>query len=85
MIVFAIVRGLCNCKVIFIRQQSLCEMKYKYIGRPGIGETAFLEPEDVVIEQQHCGGETIKVYHGLITAGQKIQFTSRRHRGYPYR
>ena len=48
--------------VIFvIRQQSMCEMKFKYVGRPGIGETAFLDPEDVVIEQQHCGGETIKV------------------------
>ena len=67
------------------RQQTLCEMKYKYIGRPGIGESAFLEPEDVVIEQQHCGGETIKVYHGLLQPGQKIEFTSRRHRGYPYR
>ena len=49
---------LLNC---ILRQQSLCEMKYKYVGRPGIGESAFLEPEDVVIEQQHCGGETIKV------------------------
>lgn len=59
-------------------------MKYKYIGRPGMGETAYLDPEDVVIEQQHCGGETIKVYHGLLMPGQKIHFTSRRHRGYPY-
>ena len=41
-------------------------MKYKYVGRPGIGESAFLEPEDVVIEQQHCGGETIKVLIKII-------------------
>merc|ERR1711962_1274691 len=70
--------------IVKVRQQTLCEMKYKYIGRPGMGETAYLDPEDVVIEQQHCGGETIKVYHGLLMPGQKIQFTSRRHRGYPY-
>jgi len=70
--------------IVKVRQQSLCDMKYKYIGRPGLGESAFLEPEDVVIEQQHCGGETIKVYHGLLQPGQRIEFTSRRHRGYPY-
>jgi len=70
--------------IVKVRQQTLCEMKYKYIGRPGMGETAYLDPEDVVIEQQHCGGETIKVYHGLLMPGQKIHFTSRRHRGYPY-
>lgn len=72
-------------EITFFRQQSLCEMKFKYIGRPGIGETAFLDPEDVVIEQQHCGGETIKVYHGLIKAGDKFTFVSRRHRGFPFR
>jgi len=70
--------------IVKVRQQSLCEMKFKYIGRPGIGETAFLDPEDVVIEQQHCGGETIKVYHGLIKAGDKFTFVSRRHRGFPF-
>jgi len=70
--------------IVKVRQQTLCEMKYKYIGRPGMGETAYLDPEDVVIEQQHCGGETIKVYHGLLMPGQKIHFTSRRHRGFPY-
>ena len=47
-------------------------MKYKYIGRPGMGETAYLDPEDVVIEQQHCGGETIKVYHGLLVKQQNL-------------
>ncbi|XP_048251071.1 glutamate-rich protein 3-like isoform X8 [Haliotis rufescens] len=39
---------------------------------------------DVSVEQQHCGGNTLTVFKGLIEPGSKFSFTSKRHRGYPF-
>ena len=63
----------------------MVDVSMKYLGRPSVGDTAFQEREDVVIEQQHCGGENIKVFHGNLRRGEKFKFISRRHRGYPFR
>ncbi|XP_067666146.1 nucleolar protein dao-5-like isoform X2 [Haliotis asinina] len=39
---------------------------------------------DVTVEQQHCGGNTLTVFKGLIEPGSTFSFTSKRHRGYPF-
>ncbi|XP_071115484.1 glutamate-rich protein 3-like [Haliotis cracherodii] len=39
---------------------------------------------DVSVEQQHCGGNTLTVFKGLIEPGSKFSFISKRHRGYPF-
>lgn len=69
--------------IVKVRQQSMVEVTMKYIGRPCVADTAFLDLEDVVVEQQHCGGENIKVFQRNLKRGEKFKFVSRRHRGYP--
>uniref|UniRef100_A0A3B5K5I5 Glutamate-rich 3 n=1 Tax=Takifugu rubripes TaxID=31033 RepID=A0A3B5K5I5_TAKRU len=40
--------------------------------------------DEVKVFQQHCGGENLCVYKGLLHGGETFQFVSRRHRGYPF-
>ncbi|XP_046560992.1 glutamate-rich protein 3-like isoform X2 [Haliotis rubra] len=40
--------------------------------------------QNVTVEQQHCGGNTLTVFKGLIEPGSTFSFTSKRHRGYPF-
>ncbi|KAM9358048.1 glutamate-rich protein 3 [Symphorus nematophorus] len=40
--------------------------------------------DEVKVFQQHCGGENLCVYKGLICEGETFQFISRRHRGFPF-
>uniref|UniRef100_A0A8C6WVW3 Glutamate-rich 3 n=1 Tax=Neogobius melanostomus TaxID=47308 RepID=A0A8C6WVW3_9GOBI len=40
--------------------------------------------DEVKVFQQHCGGENLCIYKGKLTEGESFQFTSRRHRGFPF-
>ncbi|XP_043941736.1 glutamate-rich protein 3 isoform X2 [Protopterus annectens] len=40
--------------------------------------------DEVKVYQQHCGGENLCVYSGRLLEGDKFQFTSRRHYGFPF-
>ncbi|KAM8745879.1 glutamate-rich protein 3 isoform 1-T1 [Acanthopagrus schlegelii] len=40
--------------------------------------------DEVKVFQQHCGGENLCVYKGMLREGETFQFISRRHRGYPF-
>ncbi|RUS88027.1 hypothetical protein EGW08_004193, partial [Elysia chlorotica] len=40
--------------------------------------------QDVVVEQQHCGGNTLTVFRDSLDRGSKFSFISFRHRGYPF-
>ncbi|XP_028299160.1 glutamate-rich protein 3 [Gouania willdenowi] len=40
--------------------------------------------DDVKVFQQHCGGENLCVFKGKLCEGEMFQFSSRRHRGFPF-
>ncbi|KAM6939300.1 glutamate-rich protein 3 [Lycodopsis pacificus] len=40
--------------------------------------------DEVKVFQQHCGGENLCVFKGKLREGETFQFTSRRHRGFPF-
>ncbi|XP_029473425.1 glutamate-rich protein 3 isoform X3 [Rhinatrema bivittatum] len=40
--------------------------------------------DEIKALQQHCGGENLCVYKGKLLEGETFQFTSRRHRGFPF-
>ncbi|XP_077079022.1 glutamate-rich protein 3 isoform X2 [Siphateles boraxobius] len=40
--------------------------------------------DEVKIFQQHCGGENLCVYKGILREGEVFQFVSRRHQGFPF-
>ncbi|XP_070765604.1 glutamate-rich protein 3 [Enoplosus armatus] len=40
--------------------------------------------DEVKVFQQHCGGENLCVYKGMLREGETFQFISRRHRGFPF-
>ncbi|XP_065529091.1 glutamate-rich protein 3 isoform X2 [Lathamus discolor] len=40
--------------------------------------------DEIKVYQQHCGGENLCVYKGRLMAGETFQFTSKRHRGFPF-
>eukprot|EP00062_Callorhinchus_milii_P003440 gi/632940723/ref/XP_007885471.1/ PREDICTED: glutamate-rich protein 3 [Callorhinchus milii] len=40
--------------------------------------------EEVKVYQQHCGGENLCVFKGKLLEGEKFQFISKRHRGFPF-
>ncbi|CAM4717750.1 unnamed protein product [Leuciscus chuanchicus] len=40
--------------------------------------------DDVKVFQQHCGGENLCVYKGMLREGEVFQFVSRRHQGFPF-
>ncbi|XP_077991113.1 glutamate-rich protein 3-like [Glandiceps talaboti] len=65
--------------------QSMCDITLKYEGR---GLNLSYERQDdgdeIMIFQQHCGGENLCVFKGLVNEGDQLVFTSRRHRGYPF-
>lgn len=42
------------------------------------------EPTDeIMVMQQHCGGENLIVYRNRLEAGKEFEFTSRRHAEFP--
>ncbi|XP_039532180.1 glutamate-rich protein 3 isoform X2 [Pimephales promelas] len=40
--------------------------------------------DEVKVFQQHCGGENLCVYKGMLSEGEVFQFVSRRHQGFPF-
>ncbi|KAA8590004.1 hypothetical protein FQN60_013369 [Etheostoma spectabile] len=40
--------------------------------------------DEVKVFQQHCGGENLCVFKGMLHEGETFQFISRRHRGFPF-
>ncbi|CAF1007818.1 unnamed protein product [Rotaria sp. Silwood1] len=42
------------------------------------------EGDEIIIMQQHCGGENIIVYKGSLKPNKTFQFESRRHINYPF-
>ncbi|CAC5369498.1 unnamed protein product [Mytilus coruscus] len=65
--------------------QTLCEVTMKYYGPNLILPRDQRDPtQDVEIEQQHCGGNTLPVFKERIKPGDEFTFISRRHRGYPF-
>ncbi|XP_054021498.1 glutamate-rich protein 3 [Dryobates pubescens] len=40
--------------------------------------------DEIKVYQQHCGGENLCVYTGMLLEKETFQFTSRRHHGFPF-
>jgi hypothetical protein len=40
--------------------------------------------DEVTVEQQHCGGNSLIIYDNKLTAGDEFSFTSERHHGFPF-
>ncbi|XP_052764022.1 glutamate-rich protein 3-like isoform X3 [Mya arenaria] len=65
--------------------QTLCEITMKYHGPNLTLPRDQRDPtQEVHIEQQHCGGNTLPVFRERLQAGSTFSFVSRRHRGYPF-
>ncbi|XP_021365221.1 serine/arginine repetitive matrix protein 2-like isoform X2 [Mizuhopecten yessoensis] len=65
--------------------QTLCEITMKYHGPNLTLPRDQYEPkQEVAIDQQHCGGNTLTVFKERLKAGDKFTFISRRHRGFPF-
>ncbi|XP_033727333.1 F-actin-monooxygenase MICAL3-like isoform X10 [Pecten maximus] len=65
--------------------QTLCEITMKYHGPNLTLPRDQYEPkQEVSIDQQHCGGNTLTVFKEGLKAADKFTFISRRHRGYPF-
>ncbi|XP_022106249.1 glutamate-rich protein 3-like isoform X3 [Acanthaster planci] len=67
------------------QQQTLCDVTIRYRGNNLKLQYERQDKRDeIIINQQHCGGENLVVFHGLVEPGIDLVFTSRRHRGYPF-
>ena len=66
--------------------QSYIEITMHYFGSSLKLEGERFDPrEEVCMEQQHCGGNTLTVFREKILPGSDFTFISMRHRGYPFR
>ncbi|XP_078801850.1 glutamate-rich protein 3 isoform X2 [Oryzias latipes] len=67
-----------------IHQSQVC-MNMVYFGKTVHLSHDLLDLRDEVkVFQQHCGGENLCVYKGMLREGETFQFLSRRHRGFPF-
>ncbi|KAL4218277.1 hypothetical protein ACF0H5_023013 [Mactra antiquata] len=65
--------------------QTLCEITMKYHGPNLTLPRDQHDPtQEVSIDQQHCGGNTLPVFKERLQPGSTFSFVSRRHRGYPF-
>ncbi|ESO83207.1 hypothetical protein LOTGIDRAFT_236792 [Lottia gigantea] len=65
--------------------QSMVEVSMKYHGWNLSLARDEIDPRNlVVIEQQHCGGNTLTVFKQKLHPGSEFTFVSHRHRGYPF-
>ncbi|KAM9475438.1 glutamate-rich protein 3 [Clarias gariepinus] len=65
--------------------QTAVWVKMVYFGKSVHLSNDLMELKDEVkVFQQHCGGENLCVYKGRLKEGESFQFTSRRHRGFPF-
>uniref|UniRef100_A0AAV2MR58 DUF4590 domain-containing protein n=1 Tax=Knipowitschia caucasica TaxID=637954 RepID=A0AAV2MR58_KNICA len=65
-------------------KRSNVTVSMTYLGQGRRGSSIQLTQDELKILQQVNGGENICVFKGLVTPGEQFQFTSQRHRGYPF-
>ncbi|XP_076457028.1 uncharacterized protein LOC143291186 isoform X2 [Babylonia areolata] len=66
-------------------QQVMCRVVMKYHGWALNLARERMDPtQEVVVEQQHCGGNTLTVFKERLTPGSTFELISYRHRGYPF-
>ncbi|KAL8572572.1 hypothetical protein ACOMHN_017206 [Nucella lapillus] len=66
-------------------QQTLCQVSMRYHGWAlHLARERTDHTQEVTIEQQHCGGNTLTVFKERLEPGSKFEFISYRHRGYPF-
>ncbi|XP_070209545.1 glutamate-rich protein 3-like isoform X3 [Littorina saxatilis] len=74
-----------TAKVHYGDQQTMCKVLMKYHGWALKLAREKMDPtQEVVIEQQHCGGNTLTVFKDRLLPGSAFEFISYRHRGYPF-
>ncbi|CAF1161729.1 unnamed protein product [Didymodactylos carnosus] len=66
-----------------------CEVTLVYSGphtQIEFDRTLFQPPiqDEVLVMQQHCGGENLIVYKGFLKPGDEFKFVSKRHSSYPF-
>ncbi|CAG5136517.1 unnamed protein product, partial [Candidula unifasciata] len=67
------------------QQESMCEVSMHYHGSTLSLAHEQLDPrQEIVIEQQHCGGNTLTVFKDKLEPNSDFSFLSYRHRGYPF-
>ncbi|XP_076438005.1 uncharacterized protein LOC143277146 isoform X2 [Babylonia areolata] len=66
-------------------QQTLCRVAMRYHGWAlNLARERTDLTQEVVVEQQHCGGNTLTVFKERLEPGSKFEFISYRHRGFPF-
>ncbi|UJR29948.1 hypothetical protein I4U23_017495 [Adineta vaga] len=64
-----------------------CQIQMIYYGphtKVDYDRMVFSDIDEVMVMQQHCGGENLIVYKGLLKPGAEFTFDSRRHSDYPF-
>nr|XP_034328353.1 serine/arginine repetitive matrix protein 2 isoform X5 [Crassostrea gigas] len=65
--------------------QTLCEITMKYHGpNLTLPRDQYDPTQNISIDQQHCGGNTLTVFKENLKPGDTFSFISRRHRGFPF-
>ncbi|KAL5014815.1 hypothetical protein ScPMuIL_009085 [Solemya velum] len=65
--------------------QTMCEITMIYHGPNLVLPRDQMDPcQEVHIDQQHCGGNTLPVFQEKLQPGSTFTFVSRRHRGFPF-
>ena len=65
--------------------RSLCLITFKYLGQMVHLDRETEDPRDeIMVDQQHCGGGNLCVYRGKLLPGNNFTIISQRHRGYPF-
>ena len=63
----------------------MSKMTLRYLGKSlDLSSGVFGDAVQVMIMQQHCGGNTVCVFQGLVSPNECFTFTSRRHRDAPF-
>ncbi|XP_025092847.1 glutamate-rich protein 3-like isoform X2 [Pomacea canaliculata] len=67
------------------QQESMCKITMKYHGWDLHLAREQMDPtQEIQVEQQHCGGNTLTVFKERLVPGSEFSFISYRHRGYPF-
>ena len=65
--------------------RSLCLITFKYLGQiVNLDRETEDARDEIVVDQQHCGGGNLCVYKGKLMPGNNFTIISQRHRGYPF-
>ncbi|CAF0833286.1 unnamed protein product [Rotaria sordida] len=65
----------CEVTMIYYGPQIVIDCKNKWFQPNG---------DEIVVMQQHCGGENLIVFKGFVKPNQLFKFESRRHQDYPF-